>query len=165
MTGAVMPSTSADGSPVHGSAPQWFAGIKTMQGRQDALESSPVRETIGTLVRCIEASLEQIALSMMAIECTPLLQAQEQHYDMLQRIENSARKLKSEVVLAREALQRHGSSEADGLQCRPLDIVEVAAQQRREINRSFAEFYRCKWMIQTVNQAEQNLSQPVPVEM
>ena len=116
-----------------------------------------MHETVGSFVHCIEACLQQIDLSMLSVDCTPLIGAQERHSEMLQRIDNSADKLRPEVVLA-----------WDGKRCKGMEAVKQTGRnagpwtswtsQRSNAERSifFEEFHLCKWMIQTENKAGQN---------
>ncbi len=57
-------------------------------------------------MRCIEASLEHIDLAVMSIECTPLVGAQSENYEMMERIDSTARQLKSQVVVGGQAVKQ-----------------------------------------------------------
>ena len=92
---------------------QRSARIKTKEGPEDASGPSTVHKTVGSFVHCIEACLQQIDLSMLSIDCTPLIGAQERHSEMLQSIDNSADKLRPEVVLA-----------WDGKRCKDMEAVK-----------------------------------------
>ena len=132
--------------------------VKTSRsGEELLLERSD--ETIKSLLDCIEACVRQNDLFTLAITGTPLVAATQVHAEMLSKIDENVKNLRARLLAASEAVEAFSRCRVDRVQFKSLNLMELAAQQRRMIQRDLGNFYTSEnssWLIETRIKTQQN---------
>ena len=132
--------------------------VKTSRsGEELLLERSD--ETIKSLLDCIEACVRQNDLFTLAIAGTPLVAATQVHAEMLAKIDENVKNLRARLLAASEAVEAFSRCRVDRVQFKSLNLMELAAQQRRMIHRDLGNFYTVEnssWLIETRIKTQQN---------
>ena len=132
--------------------------VKTSRSGEDLLlERSD--ETIKILLDCIEACVRQNDLFRVAVTSTPLVAATEVHAEMLARIDENVKNLRARLLAASEAVEACSRYRVDRVHFQSLNLMELAAQQRRMIHRDLGNFYTVEnssWLIETRIKPQQN---------
>ena len=132
--------------------------VKTSRsGEELLLERSD--ETIKSLLDCIEACVRQNDLFTLAITGTPLVAATQVHAEMLAKIDENVKNLRARLLAASEAVEAFSRCRVDRVQFKSLNLMELAAQQRRMIHRDLGNFYTAEnssWLIETRIKTQQN---------
>ena len=111
--------------------------VKTSRsGEELLLERSD--ETIKSLLDCIEACVRQNDLFTLAITGTPLVAATQVHAEMLAKIDENVKNLRARLLAASEAVEACSRCRVDRVQFKSLNLMELAAQQRRMITGTLA---------------------------
>lgn len=132
--------------------------VKTHRSGEELLRERS-DETMKHLLDCIEACVRQNDLFTMAIAGTPLVAATELHAEMLSKIDENVKNLRIRLLAASEAVEAFSSSESDRIQFKSLNLMELAAQQRRMIHSHLGNFYtveKSSWLIETSVKRSQN---------
>ena len=116
-------------------------------------------ETIQSLLDCIQACVRQNGLFALAISGTPSVEATQVHADMLAMIDDNVKNLRVRLLAASEVVESFSSCRVDQDHFRSLNLMELAAQQRRMIHKELGNFYHgenSSWLIETKIKIEQN---------
>ena len=132
--------------------------VKTQRSGEELLRERS-DETIKHLLDCIEACVRQNDIFTVAIAGTPLVAATEVHAQMLAMIDENVKKLRVGLLAASEAVQAFSRCQADRVSFKSLNLMEMAAQQRRMIHRDLGNFCTVEnssWLIETRIKKTQN---------
>ncbi len=132
---------------------------KTPRSEKSELLQERSDKLITQLLDCIAACLKQNDMFAMAIAGTPLVQALPVHAEMLAKIEEHVQELRSSLREASEAVQEFSQSHADRVSFSSLNLMGLAARQRRDIQVQLGKFQTkegTSWIIQTQVKATQN---------
>ena len=132
--------------------------VKTSRsGEESLLEGADA--TIKSLLDCIEGCVRHNDLFTLAITSTPLVAATEVHAEMLAKIDENVKNLRVRLLAASEAVEAFSRCRVDGFHFKSLNLMELAAQQRRMIHRELGNFYTAEnssWLIETRIKTKQN---------
>ena len=153
VTGAVRESAA---SMVEGQMPA-LVGIKKRGAEEESTPSVSTRKTprsnnsellqersdevIAQLLDCLAACLRQNDIFALAITGTPLVEALPKHVEMLASIDENVKQLRDRLRAASEAVQEFMHLHADRVSFHSLNLMELAAQQRRIIHKHLGNFY------------------------
>ena len=162
LTGAVrVPAASFTGIKKRGVEEEATPSVSTVKtsrsGEELPLEGAD--DTIKSLLDCIEACVRQNDLFTLAITGTPLVAATQVHAEMLAKIDENVKNLRARLLAASEAVEAFSRCRVDRLQFKSLNLMELAAQQRRIIHRELGNFYTSEnssWLIETRSKTQQN---------
>ena len=124
--------------------------VKTQRSGEELLRERS-DETIKHLLDCIEACVRQNDIFTMAIAGTPLVAATEVHAQMLAMMDENVKILRAGLLAASEAVQAFSRCQADRVSFKSLNLMEMAAQQRRMIHRDLGNFCTVEnssWLIE-----------------
>ena len=85
--------------------------------------------------------VRQNDLFTLAITGTPLVAATQVHAEMLAKIDENVKNLRARLLAASEAVEAFSRCRVDRVQFKSLNLMELAAQQRRMIHRDLGNFY------------------------
>ena len=162
LTGAVrVPAASFTGIKKRGVEEEATPSVSTVKtsrsGEELPLEGAD--DTIKSLLDCIEACVRQNDLFTLAITGTPLVAATQVHAEMLAKIDENVKNLRARLLAASEAVEAFSRCRVDRVQFKSLNLMELAAQQRRMIHRDLGNFYtveKSSWLIETRIKTQQN---------
>ena len=171
VTGAVRESAA---SMVEGQMPA-LVGIKKRGAEEGSTPSVSTRKTprsgnsellqersdevIAQLLDCLAACLRQNDIFALAITGTPLVEALPKHVEMLASVDENVKQLRDRLRAAAEAVQEFSHLHADRVSFHSLNLMELAAQQRRIIHKHLGNFYTAdngSWLIETQIKISQN---------
>ena len=104
---------------------------KTPRSNNSELLQERSDEVIAQLLDCLAACLRQNDIFALAITGTPLVEALPKHVEMLASIDENVKQLRDRLRAASEAVQEFSHLHADRVSFHSLNLMELAAQQRR----------------------------------
>ena len=171
VTGAVRESAA---SMVEGQMPA-LVGIKKRGAEEESTPSVSTRKTprsgnsellqersdevIAQLLDCLATCLRQNDIFALAITGAPLVQALPKHAEIVASIDENVKELRDRLQAAAEAAQEFSHLHADRVSFTSLNLIELAAQQRRSIHKHLGNFYtteNASWLIETPIKIPQN---------
>ena len=132
---------------------------KTHRSNNSDLQQERLDEVIQPLVDCIAACVQQNEIVAMAIGAMPLVAATLRHAQMLAMIDENVTHLRDCLRAASEAVQACDSSQAERVSFQSLNLMQLAAKQRKMIHRDLGNFYNSEnasWLIETQVKTTQN---------
>ena len=133
-------------------------GLYTCCNSSNSVNSYNFQRTVFVL-DCIEACVRQNDLFRLAVTSTPLVAATQVHAEMLAKIDENVKNLRARLLAASEAVEACSRCRVDRVQFQSLNLMELAAQQRRMIHRDLGNFYTVEnssWLIETRIKPQQN---------
>ena len=140
------------------------SSVKTSRSGEEVLLER-VDETIKILLDCVAACVRQNNLFTLAIAGTPLVARTQVHDKMLAMIDDNVKDLRAWLLSASEAVEAMSRGPVEPVHFKTLNLMELAAQQRRNIHRDLGSFYtseQSSWLIETATKAEQNCLSQYP---
>ena len=116
-------------------------------------------EAVRTLLELVKIS-PHINLFRMVILCTPLVGCTHAQRQRLMEMEDSVLQWRAQLLQASEAVEEFGERFLEKVDYKPLDILALAAQQRRIMQNHLGSFYTKEhghWLIVTEIKPLQNV--------
>ena len=116
-------------------------------------------EVLQPLLECIQACVEKNDLVRLTIIGLPLVAATRVHAETLARIDVVVKEMRESLRNASEAVQQIGGVWADKISFQSLNVMELAAKQRRMIHGHLGKLYNSEnkwWLTETQVKISQN---------
>ena len=132
--------------------------VKTPRSGEESLRQRS-DDAIQSLLDCLQACVRQNDVFALAISGTPLVEATQVHADMLAMIDDNVKNLRVRLLAASDVVESVSSCRVDQDHFRSLNLMELAAQQRKTIHKELGNFYHgenSSWLIETKIKIDQN---------